>query len=245
MDFFEWMKVLAAIALSIIAVLTIRVIGDLAFYQEPSPGMAYKAAETGEPDVDMKEVQRNWPYTKGERRERAKLRNFVRDIESVEVQRPEAEGGERRVAVAVVDFATLMASADAGKGRRSAQLCSACHTFEKGAGNGVGPNLWDIVGRDIAAVAGFNYSAALAGVEGAWTYERLNEFLEDPAGWAPGNKMAFLGVRRAADRANIVAYLRSMSDNPQPLPEPAPAEETAASGEGAETATPEGGINGG
>ncbi len=114
--------------------------------------------------------------------------------------------------------ATMLAAADIGAGQKLAKKCGACHSFDKGGGKKVGPNLWDVVGRKLAGVGGFRYSKALAGVGGAWGYEELNAFLLKPKKFAPGTKMAFAGLKKAIDRANLIAWLRGLSDSPQPLP---------------------------
>ena len=75
-----------------------------------------------------------------------------------------------------------------------------------------------MVGRDIASVEGFKYSEALTGKEGDWDYQKLDEYLAAPKKWAPGNKMAFVGIKKPEDRANVILYLRSLSENPAPLP---------------------------
>jgi cytochrome c len=117
-------------------------------------------------------------------------------------------------------IAVLLASADASAGQAITRQCTACHVFDEGGDNRVGPYLWDVVGRDVASVSGFSYSAALQGVEGEWTFEALDGFLADPRGWAPGTSMSYAGLRSATDRANLIAYLREQSNDPAPLPEP-------------------------
>ena len=107
---------------------------------------------------------------------------------------------------------------------RVARRCAACHTFEQGGANGVGPNLWGVVGADIATHAGFSYSAALQALEGEWTYEALNHFIESPASYAPGTAMSFRGLSDEAQRFDLIAYLHSLSDNPLPFPDPLPEE---------------------
>lgn len=142
-----------------------------------------------------------------------------------------------------VDFASLLATADPSAGERVFARCRSCHTIDEGGRHGVGPNLHDIVGRDIATKDGFSYSAALTGIEGQWDYDHLDHFLEKPTEYAPGTKMNFAGLAKPADRANVIAYLRENTLNPPPLPEPteaAPAEEPeAATGEAAAPETGE------
>lgn len=105
-----------------------------------------------------------------------------------------------------VDFATLLASADTGKGERVFGKCRACHKLEDGA-NAVGPHLYAVVGRDVGVADGFGYSGVLSEQADVWTPENLNAFLENPAGWAPGTSMGFAGLKSPEDRANLIAYL--------------------------------------
>ncbi|MCH7693275.1 MAG: cytochrome c family protein [Proteobacteria bacterium] len=114
--------------------------------------------------------------------------------------------------------AALLAAADAGDGKKVFKKCKACHTADKGGAHKVGPNLWDVVGRAKAGAAGYRFSGVLAGLGGAWTFADLDAFLAKPRAFAPGTKMTFRGVRKAADRAAVIAYLRSLSDSPKPLP---------------------------
>ncbi len=116
------------------------------------------------------------------------------------------------------DLAALLAAADPAAGQKQARKCVACHSFDAGGGHKIGPNLWDVVGRAIGAADGYRYSAALAEHGGVWGYEELDAFFASPKSFAEGTKMTFAGIKDAADRANLIAYLRGLSDNPQPLP---------------------------
>ena len=130
-----------------------------------------------------------------------------------------AGGGE---AAAAVPIATLLASADAGAGETVFKKCASCHTPEKGGPNKVGPNLWDVVNRPVASHEGFSYSAGMTtfseGHKVVWDYDHLSFFLEAPKKHVPGTAMGFAGLKKDDERANMIAYLRTLSDNPAPLP---------------------------
>jgi len=113
--------------------------------------------------------------------------------------------------VVEVPFAELYAMADAAEGEGVFRNCRACHSLEPGE-NGTGPSLYGIVGRAVGAEAGFNYSGALSEVAQVWDPETLNDFIENPRGYAPGTSMSFNGVRKAEDRVNLIAYLDSLDD---------------------------------
>lgn len=100
----------------------------------------------------------------------------------------------------------VLASADASKGAKVFSKCKACHKLEDGQ-NGVGPHLFGLVDRDIAAVNGFNYSGALTELDGNWDNAALDGFLANPKKYAPGTKMSFAGLKKIEDRANLIAYL--------------------------------------
>ena len=103
------------------------------------------------------------------------------------------------------------------------QQCFTCHTIDKGAANKVGPNQWDIVGRPKGSHEGFSYSSGMKAMGGNWNYEDINHMIFKPQAFVKGTKMAFAGLPKEQDRADVIAYLRTMNDNPPPLPEAAPA----------------------
>lgn len=119
---------------------------------------------------------------------------------------------------AIEPVGPLLAAADLAAGEAQSKKCTACHTFTQGGPNRVGPNLWDIVGAKHAHAEGFAYSDAIKSKPGNWDYEELNHFLASPRTYAPGTKMAFAGLPRVADRAALIAYLRTLSASPKPLP---------------------------
>lgn len=147
---------------------------------------------------------------------------------------PEPEGTEGSGPAepeVVVDIGTLLASADIAQGERAIAKCKGCHNFEEGAANKAGPVLYGIAGRQIASVDGFAYGDALSAMGAAgdnWTYDHLNDFLLAPKGFAPGTKMNFGGVKNDAERANIIAYLSSISPGAPAFPPPAPPEDAVA-----------------
>ena len=112
----------------------------------------------------------------------------------------------------------LLANADVAAGQKVAKKCTACHVFEKGGQNKVGPALWNIVNAQKGQIGGYAYSEALAGFGGAWDYVALNAFLYKPKAYIAGTKMNFAGLKKPADRANLIAYLRGQADQPAALP---------------------------
>lgn len=132
--------------------------------------------------------------------------------EAYVVEGVEEEGAVAQTALVeeIVPIADLLQTASIEKGQKVAKKCISCHSFDAGGANKIGPALYGIVDRAIGQHGGFTYSGALAGMDGAWDYEALNGFLENPKKYAAGTNMAFAGLRKAKDRANIIAYLDSL-----------------------------------
>ena len=117
-----------------------------------------------------------------------------------------------------VDISALMALGDIAHGEKVFKKCSACHSIEAGGGNKIGPALYNVVGRKIAALEDYKYSKALVEYQKNWSFEELNGFLIKPQKWIKGTKMAYAGLRKEKDRASVILYLNKYSDNPLPLP---------------------------
>lgn len=136
-----------------------------------------------------------------------------------------ADGDTKSTASAVEEtlpeIGPLLASADIEAGAKVFKKCAACHTLEEGGANKVGPGLWDIIAHGVGAKDGFGYSAAMteyAAGGALWDYENLNKFLLKPKAYIKGTAMGFAGLKKEKDRANLIAYLRTYSANPAPLP---------------------------
>ena len=128
-------------------------------------------------------------------------------------------GAQKPAAPQVAPIAVRLAKASVEKGQATAKQCQACHTFEKGGPNRVGPNLWNIVdderGKDRN---GFNFSTSMKTKGGKWSFEELDKFLTDPRGYISGTAMTFAGIKNDQQRADVIDYLHTLSDNPVALP---------------------------
>jgi cytochrome c len=154
---------------------------------------------------------------------------------------PQGPTESAKPATAEQPIEQALATADPKHGEAVAKVCQTCHNFTKGAGAKVGPDLWDVLGRARASMPGFAYSAALKAKGGEWTVDELNKFLTNPRSYIPGTNMTFAGLSREDQRADVIAYLNTLSDHPKPLPTaPAAAgsESKSAAGQGAASPSP-------
>ncbi len=120
--------------------------------------------------------------------------------------------------VMITPILALIVNADADAGKKLSKKCAACHSFNAGGANKVGPNLWNIVNRDIGKVENYKYSKALSDFGGKWDYSSLNQFLLKPKKYIKGTKMNYTGLKKDKDRANIILWLRSLTETPAELP---------------------------
>ena len=151
---------------------------------------------------------------------------------------PEPEGGEGHGVVTeaptVESIAVRLQTASVDAGARAIRKCQSCHNWEEGSANKTGPELYDIVDREIASVSGFSYSDSMSALSDEhWDYTKLDEYLANPRSYVPGTKMTFAGISNPAERADLIAFLRTLSPSPAPLPEPETATEEGAADEAA------------
>ena len=148
---------------------------------------------------------------------------------AIKIDVPEVAAPSGPAAAPEPPIAALLVSADPGRGEAQTkqQGCVACHSFNQGGKDGVGPNLYGVVGAPHGHEASYQYSTALKAKQGPWTFDELNEWLKKPSAYAPGTKMSFAGIADPKKRADVIDYLRTLAANPEPLPAaPASADST-------------------
>ncbi len=167
----------------------------------------------------------------------AKPGYVVEGVETAPAAGPAAAPAEEPVP----DWGTVLASADVKAGGEISKRCEQCHDISKGGPNKIGPELWGVVERPRASEAGFSYSSAMKAKGGAWSYDEIFRFLKSPGSYIPGTKMSFAGLKSSQDRINLIAFLRTQSDSPAPIPAPGaakPAEAAPAAAGDKAPATP-------
>ena len=220
MDLWEGSKYAAAI----LGALLLAVVCDwLSGAMYPVPYLvrpAYIVPGVAEPTVDLAELRRQWPQALASPADRARLLGYMRDMRKVASINPaqESAASAEPAVEQSPDFATAIPAANVAAGQETAQRCLQCHVWDKGGPNKIGPDLYGIIGRPRASHPGFDYSSAMTAKGGTWTYDEIFRFLRSPGRYIPGTKMTFVGLPRAQDRLNLIAFMRSWADSPPPLP---------------------------
>ena len=139
-------------------------------------------------------------------------------IEGLETAVASTSSNSETKVVEKVDIAQLLSLGDLAHGEKVFKKCSACHMIASGGKNMIGPNLWGIIGRTAGSAADYKYSKAMVAYAKQWNFEEMNGYLIKPQAYVKGTKMAFAGLRKEKDRASVILYLNSKSDNPKPTP---------------------------
>ncbi len=155
-------------------------------------------------------------------------RELAKPVLQIAMQAEQSSQSAAAKPAPVPAISPLLATANVKAGQQFVEeVCAACHNYTAGGGAKIGPDLYNVVGRPRASVAGFNYSSALKSLGGTWTYHNLNLWLHDPQVVAPGTLMTFAGIPQTQTRADVIAFLRTLSSHPVPLPAAAPAKAAA------------------
>ena len=139
-------------------------------------------------------------------------------IEGLEVTEASASLNPEKKVEEIVNISQLLALGDLAHGEKVFKKCSACHMIASGGKNMIGPNLWGVIGRTAGSVSDYKYSKAMVAYAKQWNFEEMNGYLIKPQAYVKGTKMAFAGLRKEKDRASVILYLNSKSDNPKPTP---------------------------
>ena len=140
-----------------------------------------------------------------------------KDIVAYKVEAPEGLAVQTSTESSI-DISALLAMGDIAHGEKQFKKCKACHSIKQGGGNKIGPKLWNVMFRPAGAITDYKYSKALSSYDKEWSWGEMNGFLIKPATWIKGNKMGFAGLKSEKDRASVILYMNSMSDNPLPNP---------------------------
>ena len=169
--------------------------------------------------MGREELKRKIEQTKSEISSFMKIMPSSENLSMAKINEEETKPSVEKVVVVEkpkLTFEEELALASVEAGLKLSKKCTACHSLKSGGPNGVGPTLWNIVNAPKASIDGYSYSNGLSSIGGSWTVQDLNMWLKSPKKYAPGNKMSFAGLRKAKDRANMVAFLNSISDKPIP-----------------------------
>lgn len=220
MDNWERLQFGLAAAGTGVVMLVLQQASEFVFRQPYLATPGYEVPGVELPAVDLASLQRSWPAGLDAEGGRGNVRAYMDNIENVSLPASVQAAAAVTAPAPDADLGTRLAAADPAQGRQAAQVCASCHTFEQGGADRTGPGLWGVVGRKVASHPGFQYSTAFASQTGVWTYERLDEYLKNPAKAVPGNRMGFAGLRRAQERANVIAFLSTLGPDRPPYPEP-------------------------
>jgi cytochrome c len=214
-----------AVSAAVIAALLSSWVSDSVYVADYLEEPAYEVDGADEPVVDLVALRRNWPQALGNQQDRVTLIGYMSTMEPSEDAH--AEDGEPEAPEIALDLDTRLSQADLARGEQLSAQCQACHSFEEGGAVRLGPTLYGVAGRGIGGYDDFDYSDVMADYGGDWTLEELDTFLADPLGEMPGTRMIYVGVPQQQERADIIAYLNTVTGAPLPMPAPvaAPAEE--------------------